>query len=110
MRIGVSVTRALILLLVVRALAAPLALPDSARVHRPVVVRVCTWPAQRPQRLTWAETLVTRFRRGWDEASADPVRTTPARSRDPLGQARLTAFVRTHVSFVAVHVSDRARC
>jgi hypothetical protein len=110
MRIGVSATRGLILLLVLRALAAPLALPDSARVHRPVVVRVCTWPAQRPQRLTLAETLVTRFRGEWVEASADPVRATLARSHDLLGQARLAAFVRPHVSFVAVHVSDRARC
>jgi hypothetical protein len=47
-----SVTRILTLLLVLRVLAAPIAArPDSYRPHPKsgFIVRVCAWPAQRPQ-------------------------------------------------------------
>jgi hypothetical protein len=110
-----SVSRTLIVLLVLRVLASPIALPDSPRhqAHTQLVVRVCVWTAQRPQRPALAETAGGRLLRGWDDASTDPVLAAAVRDRTPLGRTRMASsalLTRSGVPLVHVHVSDVLRC
>jgi hypothetical protein len=107
MQASMSATRILIVLLVLRMLAAPVALSDSVRVqaHQRVVVRVCAWPAHRPQRLTSVQTLIVRFHCGWDDAAP---RVVPV----PVSVTHRFADVSPTLPSAHVHVqlSDCARC
>jgi hypothetical protein len=115
MHYNLSATRILIVLLVLRMLAAPVALPDSSRTQaqHPLIVRVCAWPVHRPKRLLSPYLPVKRFRGGWDDvlASLVPVAATRARAREALVLARARALrAREGAFFVHVHLSDCARC
>jgi len=111
----VRASSVLILLLVLRVLAAPIALPDSPRpqAHTALVVRVCAWPAQRALRPALAQVAGGWVRRGWGDVSADLMRAADVGLRTPPGQARVAAhtlLALADASFVHVHVSDCARC
>ena len=111
MRPATGLLRTLIVLLILRVVAAPItARPDTARPPSQArfIVRVCAWPAQRPQRLTSASILLPRsgnnprnvrfvsFPRSLDRADGSLIR------------ARLSRL--THQDTSSVHLSDCPRC
>jgi len=109
-----SMTRILILLLVLRVLAAPIAArPDSYRPHSKAgfIVRVCAWPAQRPQRSNTSAISVPGYGgRGYGGNTARFAGTT-ARTLAFLTRARL--FHRVVLSFhdpSSLRLIDSPRC
>jgi hypothetical protein len=61
MRLRLLIERAVLCLLMLRMIAAPLALRPESTAPRPnfhLVARVCAWPAQRPQRIHFNLSLV----------------------------------------------------
>jgi hypothetical protein len=111
MRLNGSMTRILFLLIVLRMLAAPVALrPDApkAPIYHRFIVRMCAWPAHRPQRINAAEHLVSRPDGDDRRARADLDRASRTRSAVPLIRGYLSLLVRRTPH--TVHLSDCPRC
>jgi len=108
-----AVTRILTILLVLRVLASPIALsPESHPApHGRYIARVCVWPAQRPYRLSPAESILPRFARDGYDALAPWRPACAADSAGPLTRAALSGsvgFVRSPSP--SVRLSDCPRC
>jgi hypothetical protein len=106
------VTRAVVALLVLRVLAAPIASrPDNYRLrttHR-FVARVCTWPAQRPQRsIPVASWDMPRFLGMGRTSAGDRRRSDTRLDPGPSRSARHEA-AGLRVASSAL-LTDRARC
>jgi hypothetical protein len=89
MRVYALVTRAIVALLVVRALAAPISFRPQAGCHfrRCVfVARVCNWPPQRLERFSHSSKLLQLFRgknRAVPDVAGLPRETRPLPASDP---------------------------
>jgi hypothetical protein len=91
-----SMTRALVVLLVLRVVAAPIAArpdPPTPSAGHPFVFRKCAWPAPRPQRMTSVSILRPSHRGPGRGPKADPISGHPARHPAPLTEGCLSRLV-----------------
>ena len=115
MRPHTGMARILITLLVLRVLAAPIAArPDITwpTSHGRFIVRVCSWPAQRPMRVTTPAVLVRRSRCPADGLTSFRLPPSQLRGPDPFSaRAALARFaLGSSRNKSPVHLSDCPRC
>jgi hypothetical protein len=114
MRSKPGLTRIVISLLFLRVLAAPIAArPDTDRPPSTdrFIVRVCAWPAQRPQRSTSASLLLPSFRGARRPDQGDWLAVSQAQASGSPGRSILAR--RVALSFhdtTAWRRLDRLRC
>lgn len=113
MRTGTA--RILVALLVLRVVAAPAAArPDPPRPpsHARFIVRVCSWPAQRPQRVTTPALWTRRPVAPQDEPAGDLIASArrSARNRVTASALRDRLVFWDHRTFSPLHLSDCPRC
>lgn len=111
MRPNASMTRTLFLFIVLRMVAAPVALrPDTPKtaINHGFIVRMCAWPAHRPGRTNTAEHLVSRRRGNDQNAPAYRARQPWIYASSPSILAHLSLHARRNR--LTVHLSDCPRC
>src|SRR3954468_16177032 len=111
MRVSPLMTRILIALLTLRVLAAPVAArpdtPHSPSAHR-FIVRICAWPAQRPQRATAVAILLPGSRGTVPDPRTAAIRATTLRD---LSRSALSRLAAPSVRDATAHrVIDSPRC
>jgi hypothetical protein len=114
MRSIAGLTRILISLLILRVLAAPIAArPDTPKPpsNDRFIVRVCAWPAQRPQRLTSASILRPSFRGSGRDAKANVIPDSQAPPLRELSQSVLSRLaIMSDRDTTAFRIVDSPRC
>ena len=114
MHVRVLVTRAIVALLVARALAAPISIRPQAGLpfrHCVLVARVCNWPPQRLERFSHSSKLLQLFQ-GKNGAACDvtglPRETRPLPTSDPSITPSLAAEALG--ARAMSHSTDHLRC
>jgi hypothetical protein len=109
-----GMSRILFSLLFLRVLAAPIALQPST--FKPpsnvsFIVRVCAWPAQRPQRVTTVSLLVPSSRGQRQAIKADRLPASSACTVGSLGRAGLAGLIAlSYFDIIAFRPIDGLRC
>jgi hypothetical protein len=106
--------RTLIIFLILRVVAAPITVrpdPSNPSTNDRVIVRVCAWPAQRPQRLTYSSIVLPRSRNDVRKGSAFPYWGSRGHAAGSLTRERLSGLILlvSHDTS-SVHRSDCPRC
>ena len=115
MSLRVGVTRILVYLLILRALAAPIAVrPESSKSHandHRLVIRRCMWPHQGPQRWSNAQTVALGSGGSGDLATARALRGCPRTAFGALTRAGLRRLVTlAYHDPAALRAVDGPRC
>jgi hypothetical protein len=114
MHLFAGMMRTLIILLILSVVAAPITVrpdPSKPSTNDRVIVRVCTWPAQRPQRLTYASIVLLGARNDVRKALAFPSPGSRDHAAGSLTRARLSSLdLLVLQDTSSVHLSDCPRC